>query len=114
MLGLHLRTKQERCKMSDLGSLFIISPRSCYCCRSADTLQLERCKSIAYPANEQCHISTLATAIRMQFIKDEELESLCGLDEIFLSRSREEELQHHIVCEEDIRRVGDDPLLVLL
>src|SRR5262249_1210613 len=100
--------------MSDLGPLFGISACPCDRCRSADTLQMGRCKRIAYPANEQGHISTLATAIRMQFIEDEELESLRGLDEVFLPRPREQEFQHHIVCQEDIRRSRNDPLLVLL
>src|SRR5213592_2140059 len=52
----------------------------------------------------------------MQLVEDEELEPACGLDELALERPREDQLEHHVVREQDVGWVRDDlaPLVVAL
>ena len=66
--------------------------------------------------NQESDVGPLATAVGVQFVKNEETQVLCLPHERALLRARKYELEHHVVGEQDVRRVGRDPcpLLFLL
>src|SRR6266545_1551689 len=56
-------------------------------------------------ANEQAHVRTLTTTIRVQLIKNQKANFVVDcLSQSSLPPAREEQLQHHVVREENVRR----------
>ena len=67
-------------------------------------------EGVATAANEHRDVGALAPAIGMQLVEDEELEPLGGSHQRAILASREEKLQHHVVREQNIGRVGPNGL----
>ena len=67
-------------------------------------------EGVAAAANEHRDIGALAPAIGMQLVEDEELEAPGGSHQLAVLTSREQKLQHHVVGEKDVGRVGPDGL----
>ena len=65
-------------------------------------------EGVAAAANEHRDVGALAPAIGMQLVEDEELEALGGSHQLAVVASREQKLQHHVVGEKDVGRVGPD------
>lgn len=58
------------------------------------------------PADEQCHVSTLTAPVGVELVEDEKVESACHGDQgATVVGPGEHQLQHHVVGEQDIRRV---------
>ena len=56
-------------------------------------------------ADEQAHIRSLTTAIGVQLIENQESDLVVdGLSQSSLPATREQQLQHHVICEENVRR----------
>ncbi|OQC03536.1 MAG: hypothetical protein BWX80_02763 [Candidatus Hydrogenedentes bacterium ADurb.Bin101] len=68
----------------------------------------------AAPANEEGHIGALASAIGVQFVKHQEPQAPGRPDQGTVFIAGEQQFQHHVVCEQDIRRVGADRLALVL
>ena len=60
--------------------------------------------------HQQRHVGPLAAPVGVQLVQDEELKALGRRHQLALVGPGEDQLQHHVVGEQDVRRVGDDPL----
>ena len=55
-------------------------------------------------ANEHTHVRPLATAICVQLIENQKFDLIVDcLSQISLPAAREQQLQHHVICEENVR-----------
>ena len=79
--------------------------------RGADAQELPGLEPLADPAHQQRHVRTLAAAVRVQFVQNQEAQARAVADDpaVDLLLPRHEELEHHEVGEEDVRRVVRDP-----
>ena len=68
----------------------------------------------ADPADEQGDVGALPAAIRVELVEDQEPEVGGGLDQPPLPRAREEQLEHHVVSQQDVGRVRDDRLALFV
>ncbi len=85
--------------------------------RSADALEALGAARVADTAAEHRDVGPLASPVGVQLVEDEEAEILGGRDEVTLGGPREQQLEHHVVGQEDVGRVTEDlfaRLLVLL
>src|SRR5450759_980201 len=57
---------------------------------------------------------TLGGEVGVELVEDEEAETPGGFDELTLVGAREEQFEHHVVRQEDVRRRADDRLAVLV
>ncbi len=64
--------------------------------------------------HEQRDIGAQAAAICVDFVEDEELAAVVGEDALAVRRANQQVLQHHVVREQDVRRVVAEALAVLL
>ena len=64
------------------------------------------------PAHEQRHVRTLAAAVRVQLVQDQEVQAFAVADDLAveLLLPCHEELQHHEVGEKDVRGLACNPL----
>ena len=79
--------------------------------RGADAQELPGLEPLADTAHQQRHVRTLAATVRVQLVQDEEAQARAVADDpaVDLLLPRHEELEHHEVGEEDVRRVVRDP-----
>ena len=85
--------------------------------RRADTQHVRAVEGFAAAANQHRNVGSLTSAVRVQFVKHEELQPLRLINELSFLDTCEDQLQHHIVGQQDVRRILSDPisrLLVLL
>ena len=79
--------------------------------RGADAQELLRLQALADTAHQQRHVCTLAAAVRVELVQDEEAKARAVSDdppvEFFLPRN--EELKHHEIGKEDVRRIVCHP-----
>ena len=87
--------------------LFVAASAARHGCGGTDTEDVVA-EGVAATANELRHVRALAPAIGMQLVEDEELEALGGSHQLAVLASREQKLQHYVVGEKDVRRVGPD------
>ena len=59
---------------------------------------------LADAAHQQRDVGALAAPIRVQLVEDQEAQALRRRDEALLVRPREEQLEHHVVGEQDVGR----------
>ena len=79
-----------------------------------DALQVRSLAGVADPPYEQGDVGALAAAIGVQLVEHEELQPLGGVNEpLALLGPGEDQLEHHVVGEQDVRRVAQDPLALL-
>ena len=69
---------------------------------------------LADAAHEQRDVGALAAAVGVQLVEDQEPQALGRLDQPFSYGPGEEQLEHHVVGEQDVRRAGDDRLALLV
>src|SRR6266542_2154943 len=50
------------------------------------------------PSNQECNVSSLATAIRVKLVENQKSKPMSRLDECSVLATCEEELEHHVVC----------------
>ena len=56
--------------------------------------------------DQERHVCTLAAPIGVELIEDQKPQPLRGADQLSILRSGEQELEHHVVREEDVRRIA--------
>ena len=77
--------------------------------RSANAQEILGVELRPNAAHEHGDIRALSSAIGMQLVQYQELEILGGLDDfMILMVARENQIEHHIVREQDVRRIGLD------
>jgi len=75
----------------------------------ADGLEGRGLADVAEAADEECDVGALAAAVGVEFVEDEEAESLGGADEVgAFVRTGQDEFEHHVVGEQDVGWVGED------
>ena len=62
-------------------------------------------ESVAAAADEHRDVRALAAPVGVQLVEDEELEALGGPHQLTVLAAREQQLQHHVVRQEDVRRI---------
>ena len=77
-------------------------------------MQVSRLTCLAHPSREQRHIGTLSASIGVQLVEHQELETCCPLHQWPLVDAGEDQLEHHVVGQENVGRVGDDRLTLLI
>ena len=81
--------------------------------RRADALNVRRVAGVAEPADEQRHVRALAAPVGVQLVQDQELQAPGRLDQAPVPGPGQDELEHHVVGQQDVGRVRDDPRPVL-
>ena len=79
--------------------------------RGADAQELPGLEPLTDAAHQQRHVRTLAAAVGVQLVEDEEAQILAVADDpaVDLLLPRHEELEHHEVGEQDVRGLVRDP-----
>ena len=79
--------------------------------RGADAQELPGLELLTDAAHQQRHVRALAAAVRVQLVEDEEAKARAVADDLTveLLLPRHEELEHHEVGEQDVRRLVRDP-----
>ena len=83
------------------------SARACQRCRCADALErvLDSSKGNAQATDQHSHVRALSATIGMQFVKYKKLQIGSGLYQLALIRPGQDQFQHYIVGQENIRRI---------
>ena len=97
-----------------LGPLLVVRARPRERRRGADALDVRRLAGVADPANEEGDVGTLPAAVGVQLVEHEVREALRRADERLVVRTREDVLEHHVVRQEDVRRMRADLLALLV
>ena len=66
-------------------------------------------QAVAEPADEQGHVRALAAPVGVQLVQDQEPQALGGLDQSPVPGTGEHKLEHHVVGQQDVGRIRDDP-----
>jgi hypothetical protein len=74
----------------------------------ADALNVRRAAGIAEPPHQEGHIRTLPATVGMQFVQHQKLEAGSCLDQGPFPRPGEDKFEHHIVGQQNVRRIRDD------
>ena len=65
------------------------------------------------PAQDVGEVRAEHATVYVQLVEDEELQAPGRVDQAAVPGPGEDEFEHHVVGEEDVRRIGDDPRPVL-
>ena len=65
-------------------------------------------ESVANPTHQQRDIAALTAAVGVELVQNEELEPLSRPDQVTFLEPGQYELEHHVVGEQDVRRVCDN------
>ena len=101
--------EQASSQTGDIGALLLPRTASRQRCRGANALHRIRIEQFPHAAQQQRHIRTLATAVGVKFIEHQEFQTLRGGDELLLAWPGENQFQHDVIRQQDVRRRGDDP-----
>ena len=111
----HLVTEELACDRGDDRLLLGAGPGAGHGCRGAHALQIRCLARLPYPADQHCHIGALSAAVRVQFVEHQELESAGSTDQLLpFLRAGQQQFEHHVVGEQDVRRIGQDSLAFLV
>ena len=93
-------------------------PRATSACRSSSVPSVasvadvpthcssRRPRRLAHPADEQRDVGALAAAVGVQLVEDEEAQAARPARPVRRSRPGQDQLEHHVVGEQDVRRVA--------
>ncbi len=64
-------------------------------------------ESVSEPSYEECNVRTLSPPVRMKLIEDQKFQSICMLNYTYIDIliTGEDEFHHHVVGQEDVRRI---------
>src|SRR5712691_13553721 len=73
-------------------------------------------EALATTPDQQRHVRALAATVGMQLVEDQKAQALSGTHQFAILSAREQQFQHHVVREQDVRRLAADcvPLQALL
>ena len=76
----------------------------------ADDLELVAGALVTQPADQHGYVGALPAAVGVQLVESEELEALGGADQVLaLVGPGEDKLEHHVVRQQDVGWLGQDP-----
>ena len=81
--------------------------------RRADADDVVAAERLAAAADQQRDVRALATAVGVQLVEDQEREPLGRPHQRAVLAAGEQQLEHHVVGEQDVRRVAADRLALL-
>jgi len=114
-LGCDLAAEQPGRDLGHLGTLVSEAATASHRGRRADALQVGRLACVPHPAHQQGDIRALTPPIGVQLVQDQEAEPSGRLDEVpAFAWPQEHQLQHHVVGEDDVGRVAEDLLALLV
>jgi hypothetical protein len=70
--------------------------------------QLWRLESLSCPAHQQGDVRALAATVGVELVEDQESQPGGGLDKLLVGEAGEQQLEHHVVGEQDVWRLGLD------
>ena len=73
--------------------------------RRSDVLQAGRLELVADAATEHGDISALPASVGVELVESQELQPLRRLDDRLFRHPSEDQLEHHVVGEDDVRRI---------
>ena len=82
--------------------------------RGADALEALGPTGVTHPPAQEGHVRALASAVGVQLVEDEEAQILGLGDELALVGPGQDQLQHHVVREQDVGRISNDRLALLV
>lgn len=79
--------------------------------RGADADDVVAAEGEAAAPDQQSNVRTLSAAVGMQFVENEEAHTLRGANQFAVLAAGEQQLQHHVVGEEEVRWITTNHLL---
>src|SRR6267378_2227983 len=67
-------------------------------------------EAVATTPDQQRHVRALAATVGMQLVEDQKAQALRGTHQLAILSTREQQFQHHVVREQDVRRMAADRL----
>ncbi|TFE69315.1 hypothetical protein A7Q09_05335 [Methylacidiphilum sp. Yel] len=106
----HLRTEQQSGDLSDAGALLaqVLDPRKGG--RGAHALEFPCLAGLPDPTNQHRHVGSLAAAVGVKLVQYQEAETPSCFNQAPLDGPGEDELEHDVVSEQDVRGILDDLL----
>ena len=98
----------------DLLSLRLVRPGTGERRRRSDALQRAGVAGLPDTTAEERDVGALPATVGVQLVEHEEAESAGRVDEVALGRPRQQQLEHHVVRQQHVGRVGDDRRALLL
>ena len=108
LLRAELGTEEPRSAGRNLAALLQVAAATGQGRRGAHELQAIGMQGILHPPHQQCDIGTLPAAVGVQLVQHQEAQPLCSFNQAMLLGTGQDQLQHHIVGEQDVGRVLDD------
>ena len=106
--GLNLIAEQAGGEAGNVCALFRPRATTGERGRGADTLHRAGGQQFTHAPQQEGDIRALTATVGMEFVEDKKFEALGRSDELLFARPGEDELQHHIVREQDVGRARDD------
>src|SRR5581483_12482479 len=101
VVGAHRRAKDAARHVGDASPTILPRPLAPQCRGRAHELAVRSLEGLPTAPHEHGDVGTLTAAIRVELVEHEEPQPTRTLDELTLVRSRENQLQHHVVGEQD-------------
>ena len=108
--GIEGDAEQQLGDLGDLALLLFRGPATGHGGRGADTGDVVTTKRLTAAPDQEGHIGALAPAVGVQLVEDQEPQPLRRSHQFAVLGAREQQLQHHVVGEQDVRRVAADRL----
>ena len=109
MAGLDRHTEQGGRHLGDRPPLIAGVALRGHRGRGADALNSRRVAGVPEPADEQGHVGALAAAVSVQLVQDQEPQAPRRLDQAPVPGPGQDQFQHHVVGQQDVGRIRDDP-----
>ena len=110
VLRAHIGTEQSRADSSQVLLAFLVGSLRGEGGGGPDTAQRIRARGFAQASNQQRHIGTLTTPVAVQLVEHQEAQRTESPHEVPIPVTGEDQLQHHVVGEQDVGRVALDTL----
>ena len=109
LLGREVHAEQRPGHLGDLDPLVFAAAAARHGGGRADADNVVA-EGVAAPADEHRNVGALAAAIGVQLVEHEEPEPPGGSHQLAVLAAREQQLQHHVVREQDVGRIPPDRL----
>ena len=113
MAGLNRHSEQGGRHLGNRPPLIAGVPLRGHRGRGADALNSRRVTGVPEPADKESHVGALAAAVSMQLVQDQEPQAPGRLDQAPVPGPGQDQFQHHVVGQQDVGRISDDPGPVL-
>ena len=114
MLRLDGSSEQTARHLGDLSLLLSKGAASSECGRGSHALQVRAGACVPHSPHQHRNISALSSAVGVELVQHKKLQTTSCPNNRFLMGAREQQLQHHIVGQQYIRRISDDRLPFVL